>query len=288
MAPAGSDALTRLRELCRGDGRRLDLLEAALALSELQRREAGESGPIDLAPYRQQVAAMADALADLVRRRGADPDRLAEVIARAYAYRGDSETYDDLQNADLARVIERRKGLPVALSILYLDVARRQGWEAEGLGFPGHFLIRVEIAPHDKGGVRHVVDPFNDGAVRDAADLRELLRKVLGPDAELSSAHFDPVPDRDVLLRLENNVRLRLAKREDWPGAARSLERMLAIAPDRPELLFEAGEINARLDNRRAAIVAFERFLAVAGHDAGTALRQRAAVLLQELRRGLN
>jgi regulator of sirC expression with transglutaminase-like and TPR domain len=262
-------------------------LEAALVLSELQRREAGEAGPIDLAPYRQQVAAKASDQADQVRRRGADPDRLAEVIARAYAYRGDSETYDDLQNADLVRVIERRKGLPVALSILYLDVARRQGWEAEGLGFPGHFLIRVEI-PMDKGVARHVIDPFNDGVVRDAADLRELLRKVLGPEAGLTPAHFDPVPDRDVLLRLENNARLRLAKREDWPAAARSLERMLVIAPERPELLFEAGEINARLDNRRAAIGAFERFLAVAGSEGGAALRQRASALLQELRRGLN
>ena len=282
MARASSDALTRLGELCRGDGRRLDLLEAALALSELHRLAAGEAGPILLAPYRQQVAAMTAEVADLVRRRGADPDRLAEVIARTYAYRGDKETYDDLQNADLARVIERRKGLPVALSILYLHIARQQGWQAEGLNFPGHFLIRVAIE-----GARHVVDPFHDGAVCDAVQLRELLRRVLGPEAEPSPVFFDPVPDRDVLLRLENNVRLRLAKREDWQGAARSLERMLAVAPGQPELLFEAGEINARLDNRRAAIGAFERFLA-ADPAADPELRQRASARLQELRRGLN
>ncbi|MFI4999960.1 MAG: SirB1 family protein [Reyranellales bacterium] len=273
-----SESEARLRELCAGDGERLDLLEAALAMSALQRDE-----PVDLAPYRQHVAAMASDLGDLVRRRGAAPEALAEVIARSYAYRGDSETYDDLQNADLARVIERRQGLPVALSILYLHIARTQGWEAEGLAFPGHFLIRVAI-----DGARHVVDPFHDGVVREAADLRGLLRQVLGPDAELRPAHFDPVPDREVLLRLENNVRLRLAKREDWPGAARSLERMLAIAPDRPELLFEAGQLNARLDKRRAAIAAFERFLGLEGGQGDPGLRQRASALLQELRRGLN
>jgi regulator of sirC expression with transglutaminase-like and TPR domain len=270
--------LEPLSDLCAGDGRRLDLLEAALAMAALQRGEV-----IDLAPLRQHVASMAAALADLVRRRGAAPERLADVIARAYAYRGDSETYDDLQNADLARVIERRKGLPVALSILYLHVARAQGWDAEGLAFPGHFLIRVAI-----DGARHVVDPFHDGLVRDAAQLRELVRQVLGSDAELRPGHFDAVPDRDVLLRLENNVRLRLAKLEDWTGAARSLERMLAIAPDRPELLFEAGQINARLDKRRAAIAAFERFLGVEAGQGDPALRQQASALLQELRRGLN
>lgn len=270
-----ADDLARLKDLCAGDGDRIDLLEASFLLSTLGSAEA-----IELSPFRQQVAAMSTDLADLVHRRGASAEALSEVIARSYAYRGDSETYDDLQNADLVRVIERRKGLPVALSILYLHVARAQGWAAEGLAFPGHFLIRIGI-----DGARHVVDPFHEGALRDAADLRKLLRQVLGPDAELVPAHFDPVPDRDVLLRLENNVRLRLAKREDWPGAARSLDRMLAIAPDRVELLFEAGQLNARLDKRRAAIAAYERILELDG-DAG--LRRRASALLQELRRGLN
>lgn len=276
--PQPEAKLARLGDLCAGDGQRLDLLEAALTLSVLRRGE-----PIDLAPFRQHVASMASDLSDLVRRRGAAPEALAEVIARSYGYRGDTDSYDDLQNADLVRVIERRKGLPVALSILYLDVARRQGWEAEGLAFPAHFLIRIGI-----DGARHVVDPFHDGTVRDAADLRGLLRQVLGPEAELSPEHFDPVSDRDVLLRLENNVRLRLANREDWPTAAQSLDRMLAIAPDRPELLFEAGQLNARLDKRRAAIAAFERFLDIDGAAGDPAVRERVSGLLQELRRGLN
>ncbi len=269
--------LERLRALC-ADGGRVDLLEAALILSVLQRDEA-----IDTAPLHQHVAAMSAALADLVHRRGAQPEQLAEIIALAYGYRGDSDTYDDLQNADVARVIERRKGLPVALAILYLHVARAQGWDAEGLAFPGHFLIRVEIE-----GARHVLDPFNNGLGCDAAEMRALLQRVLGPEADLRPEHFDPVPDRDVLLRLENNVRLRLAKREDWQGAARSLDRMLMIAPDRPELLFEAGQLNARLDKRRAAIAAFQRFLDIEGDTGDPALRRRAQALLQELRRGLN
>jgi regulator of sirC expression with transglutaminase-like and TPR domain len=271
-------ALHRLSDLCAGDGRRLDLLEAALTLSVLRRAE-----PPELGPFRQHVASMASDLADLVRRRGPSPESLAEIIARSYGYRGDTESYDDLQNADLVRVIERRKGLPVALSILYLDVARRQGWEAEGLAFPAHFLIRVGI-----DGARYVIDPFNDGAVRDASDLRGLLRQVLGPEAELHPQHFDPVADRDVLLRLENNVRLRLARQENWPAAAQSLEHMLAIAPDRAELLFEAGQLNARLDKRRAAIAAFERFLDLEGTAGDPDLRERASSLLRELRRGLN
>ncbi|MGQ3296897.1 SirB1 family protein [Reyranella sp.] len=275
MADDLTNELGRLKDLCAGDGERIDLLEAALRLSVLGRGET-----IDLAPFRQHVTAMTNELADLIHRRGASPASLSEVIARSYAYRGDAETYDDLQNADLVRVIERRMGLPVALSILYLHVARAQGWQAEGLAFPGHFLIRIGI-----DGTRHVVDPFHEGAVREAADLRRLLRQVLGPEAELAPGHFDPVPDRDVLLRLENNVRLRLARRDDWHGVARSLDRMLAIAPDRAELLFEAGQLNERLDKRRAAIAAYQRLLEL---DGDPDLRRRASALLQELRRGLN
>jgi regulator of sirC expression with transglutaminase-like and TPR domain len=171
----------------------------------------------------------------------------------------------------------------VALSILYLHVAREQGWDAEGLALPGHFLIRVGMEE-----ARHVVDPFHDGLVREAPDLRTLLRQVLGPDAEPSPSHFDAVPDREVLLRLENNIRLRLVRREDWEGAAQSIDRMLAVAPDRAELLFEAGQINVKLDKRRAAIAAFERFLTVDDGLGDASARHRAAALLQELRRGLN
>jgi regulator of sirC expression with transglutaminase-like and TPR domain len=270
--------LARLKDLCAGDGVRLELLEVTLTLSLLQRDE-----PIDLVPYRQHVAQMSAAVADLVHRRGATPEALSEVIAQSFAYRGDTETYDDLQNADLVRVIERRRGLPVALAILYLQVARDQGWDAEGLNFPGHFLIRVAI-----DGARHVVDPFNDGIVRDAADLREFTKKVLGPNAQPNPSYYDPVSDRQVLLRLENNIRLRLVQREDWAGAMRVVDRMQAIAPDQPVLQYEAGQINVRLDKRRAAIANFERFLLLDDGQVDAEMRQHATALLQELRRGLN
>lgn len=273
-----SKQLARLKDLCAGDGVRLEVLEIALTLSLLQ-----HEAPLDLVPYRQHVAQMSAAVADLVHRRGAAPEVLAEVIARSFAYRGDTETYDDIQNADIVKVIERRKGLPVALALLYMQVARDQGWDAEGLNFPGHFLIRVAI-----DGARHVVDPFNDGVVRDAADLRELTRKVLGANAQPNPSFYDPVPDRQVLLRLENNIRLRLVQRDDWEGAMKVVERMLAIDPEQSALMYEVGQINVRLDKRRAAINAFERFLMMEGAESHVEMFQHATALLQELRRGLN
>ena len=82
-------------------------------------------------------------------------------------------------------------------------------------------------APYDRCSgstvTRHVVDPFHDGVVRDAAQLRELVRRVLGPDAELQPGHFDAVSDRDVLLRLENNLKIRLIQEGDLEKAAAAL-----------------------------------------------------------------
>ena len=268
----------RLRLMCAGDGKRVDIAMAALWLAALRRPG------IDLEPYCQHLATMAEAVADQVRRRGAALEALRQVVAASYGYRGDADTYDDLQNADLIRVIDRRKGLPVALSIVYMHVARAQGWDCVGLSFPGHFLIRLEVE-----GARHVLDPFYGGIVREANDMRDLLKSVGGSGAELSPRHFEPVADRDVLLRLENNTKSRLLQRDDSAGAAQSVARMLMVAPDLPELLFEAGMLEAQLEHTRAAIGLLDRFLAVTAAGAGfDEARYRAAHLLQEWRRKLN
>ena len=123
---------------------------------------------------------------------------------------------------------------------------------SEGLAFPGHFLIRVEI-----DGARHVLDPFNNGLVCDAAEMRALLQRVLGPEAEPQPRAFRRrARPRRAAAAGEQRAAAPVPSARTGPAPSRSLDRMLAIAPDRPELLFEAGQINARLDKRRAAIAA--------------------------------
>ncbi len=126
-----------LRELGASEARVLPIAEAALALASFERRR------VDLARYRDHLALIARDVAshptasgDLAGRARA----LNEIILLKYGYSGDELTYDDVQNANLIRVIDRRKGLPVVLGILFIDAARAQGWEAAGLAFPGHFL----------------------------------------------------------------------------------------------------------------------------------------------------
>jgi regulator of sirC expression with transglutaminase-like and TPR domain len=207
-------------------------------------------------------------------------DTLRDVILGKYGYEGDTLTYDDLQNANLMRVIDRRKGLPVALGILFLHAARAQGWDAAGLAFPGHFLVRLE---HE--GERAILDPFNAGRVLDAAALRDLLKATAGNQAELDPRHYAPVSDREVLLRLQNNVKLRLMQMRRPEQAVKVVEAMLMFAPKQAALWREAGLVNAHLDNLRTAIAQLERFMTL---ETGETLRHKTALLLQQLKGRLN
>ena len=256
----------------------VDLAETALAFAALDRSCSADW-------YREHIARLsAEVGADAAER---DPDgvegpsaALASVLADRYGYRGDTATYEDPQNANLMRVIDRRKGLPVALGILYIHAARSQGWECAGLNFPGHFLIRL-----DRHGERAILDPFDGGRPRGPADLRSLLKAVLGQEAELEQKHYAPVGNRAVLLRLQNNIKLRHMNDGRYAEAAKVLEGMVTIAPDEPDLWREAGLVRARLGEYGAAIEALDRFITAADSDHA---RHEAATLLQQIKARLN
>jgi regulator of sirC expression with transglutaminase-like and TPR domain len=266
-----------LRELAALASPILPIGEAALALASYERPR------VALARYRQHLATIAR---DVGRHRGAGGDlgarahALNEIILLKYGYSGDELTYDDLQNANLMRVVDRRKGLPVALGILYLHAARAQGWDSVGLGFPGHFLVRLT-----EGAERLILDPFHGGRVCDAATLRELLKAMAGQEVELSPEHYAPVADRDVLLRLQNNVKSRLLQAGQHERALRVVETMLLLAPDLAELWQEAGLLHARLGNLRAGADALEQFIIRAPEGSA---RHQAAAILQQIKTKLN
>jgi regulator of sirC expression with transglutaminase-like and TPR domain len=266
-----------LRELGASGAQVLPIAEAALALASFERPH------VDLGRYRDHLRLIArdvgqhqDAVGDLAARARA----LNEIILLKYGYSGDKLTYDDLQNANLIRVVDRRKGLPVALGILYIHAARAQGWHMAGLAFPGHFLVRLADGPE-----RVIIDPFHDGQICGAAELRDLLKAATGRDSELSPEHYAVVSDRDVLLRLQNNLKARLLQTQNPERALTVVETMLMLAPDLAELWHEAGMLHRHLGNMRAAAAALEQYVLRAPE--GTA-RHQAAAILQQLRTQLN
>lgn len=257
----------------------IELGETALLLASLTRPRVG------LERYRDHLEALArevgdvddgDAELPLERRLAA----LGDVIAGANGYHGDSLTYDDVQNANMIRVIDRRKGLPITLGILYIHAARAQGWACAGVNFPGHFLVRL-----DAGNESAMIDPFEAGVTYDAAELRALLKATAGTDAELHPEHTQPATNRAVLVRLQNNIKVRYEKMGRLDDAARILDSMLTIAPGETTLWYERGALDARRGRLGSAIEALETFMEKAAP--GDA-RHEAATLLQRLRRSLN
>ncbi|HYZ61927.1 MAG TPA: transglutaminase-like domain-containing protein, partial [Acetobacteraceae bacterium] len=223
---------------------------------------------------------------DLARRAGA----LAGLITGRYRYRGDTETYDDPANANLIQVVERRRGLPVALGVLWLHCTRTIGWGAHGIDFPGHFLLALEAVPvsrqHRPATSQQVVlDVFAGGVPLEAKDLRTLLKHVAGPSVELRPGVLQPMSARRVLLRLQENVRVRRLRNDDLAGALACTEDMLRMAPDHAQLWREAAVMNQRLDHVAAALRCYSRFLDLVPSGEAAA-RTRAA--MDELRARLN
>ncbi len=253
----------------------IDIGAAALAFGALRhpRRET-----VSYREHLDRIAAEVAQMAQTVRpvRVEQVAGLLREVIAMRHGYEGDEETYDSPDNANLMKVIDRRKGLPVALGIIYLAAARANGWGAVGLNFPEHFLIRLEF-----NGRRLIIDPFARGEVVAVPRLRELIKTRLGPEAELVPEFYMPLSNKDVLLRLQNNLKLRYLRAGMDEAASEILESMLLLTPDRANLWREFGNTLARLGQEHRAIVALENYLTLTGEDT---TRSHTASLVEQLK----
>ena len=143
--------------------------------------------------------------------------------------RGDEEHYDDPRNSFMDRVLERKLGLPILLSVIYLEVARRVDLPMCGVGFPGHFLVSpIDAEP------RFFIDAFHGGQVRRVDDLRAGLSRAAGrPVAawELDQA-LAPVDNRAILVRINNNLKGSYFRRGDLGSTLRAVDRLLALRPD--------------------------------------------------------
>ncbi|HET7884006.1 MAG TPA: transglutaminase-like domain-containing protein [Acetobacteraceae bacterium] len=257
----------------------IDIGDAALQLARVDAPDADwEAARAHLSDLARDAVELAGSIGtdDLSMR----AEALAGLIAGRYAYAGDSRTYDDLANANLISVIKRRKGLPVALGIIWLHTARAAGWGAHGIDFPAHFLVALEGR-----SVQAIVDVFGGGVTLDARDLRVLLKRVEGEKAELRPGLLRPMNARRVLLRLQNNIVGRRLEAGDLAGALTCTEDMLRIAPDHADLWRQAAVMNQRLDRVAAALRCFERFLILVP-EGDAAMRIRGA--MEELRTRLN
>jgi regulator of sirC expression with transglutaminase-like and TPR domain len=252
----------------------IDIGDAALQFARIDAPEA------DWQAARTHLSELARAASALVAT--IDESDLAEravglsgLLGGRFGYRGDDKTYDDLANANLIHVIERRRGLPVALGILWLHTAHAAGWAAHGVDFPAHFLVAMPGA-----GGQSILDVFHGGTPLTSKDLRALLKKVEGEAAELRPGLLRPMSARRVLLRLQNNILTRRLAANEPEAALACAEDMLRIAPDHATLWRQVALMNQGLDRIGAALRCFDRFLVlVPDGEAAREAREAIATL---------
>lgn len=261
-----------LSEFGRASDDAFDAPRAALYLAALD--HAG----IELSRYEAHLHELAAAVA---KRAGTPPlHALTQVMAQLYGYRGDRESYDDPRNADLIQVIDRRRGLPIALGLLYSAAASRLDAALVGLAFPGHFLMRLS-----SGSTRIIIDPFNGGQVCTSQSLRAIAKRVMGEETELEPGYFEPVSPRAMVIRLLMNLRIRALKASKRERAIEVVRRMTLIAPEDAQLWADLAELHASAGNLSSAREAFAQSIA---HAPSQKFRDAAEAALHSLNRKLN
>lgn len=186
------------------------------------------------------------------------------------------ESDESLETANLMRVIELRKGRPEALAILYLHAALVQGWDVCVLRFPYAALCRIEV-----GGERLIFNPTDSSCkVLGAPDLRALVKKFRGDQAELSAAYYEPLSHRSLIVRLQNYLKLRFIEAGEYQAAFKVVELSQKIDPDEYRLLLDAGVLSARNHEPERAVAFLEAYIERSPHIYE---RQEATLLLRQI-----
>ncbi len=241
-------------------------------------------------PDRSQQAAedLFSALADGARicaAKAQDPAySLRRLIHEDHGLDGCHDNFDDLDNANVALMAERRCGLPVALGVAYLHAARAAKWSLAGVDFPTRFVLRldnVRAEDGDRGAV--FIDPFERGRPLTISDLENRTKAMAEP---LEASMVAPIPDRDVIVRLQNNILVRARYDELWDVAERAALRRALIAPDQAHYWLDLAAARADLGALQGAKAALDR--ADATPTADTRVREATLRLREGLRRHLN
>jgi len=253
-ASARPDVLARWRALlARGEP---DLFDGALLIAELvdPAEDAGQA--------RQRVAELA---ARMQKDKGASEGllpALTRVLFEEEGFRGDEESYDEPSNSSVGSVLARRRGMPITLSIVAMEVGKLAGLRLTGIGLPGHFVVGGPDLPEGM-----YLDPFGGGALCDAEALSRRLGAIFGAPVALGSDALRPDPARTILARVLLNLRRSYERRNRWEDALRALELSEALEPQSGPLLRERGLLLLKCGRGAEAVVALEAYVETAGAE---------------------
>jgi len=186
-----------------------------------------------------EVARRLDSEADIYRSLAA----LNYVLFKQYGFNGNRADYFDPRNSFLNEVIERKTGIPITLSVLYMEVAKRVGLTLDGVGFPGHFLVKCV-----GDGEEIVIDSFNSGEIKSREDIDKMLADLYGGKVSFHNDFLAPSTKKNILKRMLANLKAIYINRNDLTKSLPVLDRLLILDPDSAEDARDRGVVYLRLE----------------------------------------
>ena len=243
--------MATFEELVRSPEEDIDLARAALLIAQI------EAPDLALDPWLARLDTLAERSGA---RRAPNPEaalaRLREFLFEEEKFRGNAEDYFDPLNSCLDQVIERRLGIPITLSLLTMEVGRRVGLSIEGVGLPGHFIVRALL-----GAQQVLFDPFHAGQVLSEADAADVVAQAMGQSVPLSDAHFARVTKLQVITRMLANLKSIYVNREQWAKALIVVDRLLILDAGSAVQLRDRGTVLMKLGDFRSGAAEWERYL---------------------------
>ena len=177
-------------------------------------------------------------------------------------FAGNANDYYDLRNSFLNQVIERRLGIPITLSLLYIELGKRLGLGLCGIGLPGHFI--VGCAEHDiTEVVDFYIDPFNQGTLLDEGDCVNMVHTLYDGRLPFQMGYLRPVSSRNIIIRMINNLKIVYSKAKLFGKLFILQEMMILLEPANSQLLFERAEIKIEIGDYHGTIRDLEKYKSI-------------------------
>lgn len=213
----------------------------------------------------------------------AQMDHLNEWLFETMKFSGNEEDYYDPKNSFLNEVIDRRMGIPITLSVIYLEMAWALGLEAAGISFPGHFLVRVMTEDRPV-----YVDTFHKGKIMTVDGCMQFLRDLTEGELEFQESFLLTVSKRDILARMLRNLKRIYLEAYNFPKLIRVLDKLVVLTPDAPEEVRDRGIIHYQMKAFQYAQQDFETFLSLSSEAEDTEVIRQYLEILREYRSHMN
>lgn len=266
--------MQELRELLRRDTPSVPLDVAALQIASI------EFPDMELEPFLVLLDSHASEFGERVHAQTTGEDfveQLNTYLFEELGFQGNADDYYDPANSCLNEVLLRRKGIPITLSLVYMEIVRRLGRRIHGVGLPGHFLVMIDEPDH-----KAYLDPFHGGQTLTEEECYELAREATGMELTDDPSMLAPVSNRHIVVRMLNNLRAVYFQRNDPAKALQVLDLLIESAPESAEEYKQRGVCRAQLGLLEPAQDDFQMYLRLAP-AAGD--RQQVAAELERLRK---